>query len=258
MKSTHAVGLSIIAALFVWFASACTRPVDKTPPPSVPPILKPDDQGKKKPKPRPKPNVDSPDDADAGKASVGGPVAPDGTHVQLDMPKDLHLRNCGGSDGAGLCVFTSLSHSAMWQNIPLLMGFRDYMKRYPGGGYPSKVTSYINKIAKEKNLPVPEYIQVESNDLEILKLACRTGRMPGITYSFSPSGRYGGGRISHMVTLVHAGVGKSGEWWAILDNNYPGTLEWMNESEFRRTYTGGSRGWAVIFLSPGPPPAPKN
>lgn len=59
---------------------------------------------------------------------------------------------------------------------------------------------------------------VEGSDLERLKLACRTGRMPGVTYAFSPTGRYGGARIAHMVNLVHA----DDQWFAVLDNNYPG------------------------------------
>jgi len=46
--------------------------------------------------------------------------------------------------------------------------------------------------------------------------------------------------------------------WAILDNNYPGTIEWMTEDQFRRAYTGLGGGWAVILLAPGPPPPPWN
>jgi hypothetical protein len=191
----------------------------------------------------------------AALGQVAGPMAPDGkTQVALDLPRALHLRNSAGTDGAGLCVFTSISHSARWQNLPLLQNFRDYMKRYPGGGWPERVDQMITRIARELNQPKPEYVQVTGTNLDVLRLAVKTGRMPGVTYSFSPTGRYGGRRIAHMVSLVHAG---EGGWWAILDNNYPGTLEWMTEEQFRRTYTGGQSGWAVILLNPGPPPPPK-
>jgi hypothetical protein len=46
----------------------------------------------------------------------------------------------------------------------------------------------------------------------------------------------------------------------VLDNNHPGPekLEWMSEAQFRRSYTGGASGWAVIPLRPGPPPVPRN
>ncbi len=179
---------------------------------------------------------------------------PDGTPVQLDLPVRLHLKNTGGSDGAGLCVFTSITHSATWQSVTALDHFRDWMTRYPGGGWPEKVDAMIAKITKEKSAPAVKYLQVEDDDLEILKLACRTGRMPGVTYSFSPSGRYGGQRIAHMVTLLHA----SDSWFCVLDNNFPGTYEWMTPAEFRRSYLGGGRsGWSVILLNPGPPPLPK-
>jgi hypothetical protein len=187
-------------------------------------------------------------------AVVNGRRFSDGTELQCDIPESLHLRNMGGSDGSGLCVFTSISHSARWQNVKVLQDFRDWMRSKPGGGYPSKVDRMILKLCSERSQPVPDYLQVEGTDLEILKKACRTGRAVCVTYSFSPTGRYGGGRIAHMVNLVHA----DDRHFVILDNNYPGAnaYEWLSPEEFRRTYTGGSQGWAVILLSPPPPPPP--
>lgn len=154
------------------------------------------------------------------------------------------------------CVFTSINHSAYWQNVEVLQKFRDWMTKHPGGGYPSKVDKMIKQVCQESGVPVPDYIQIEGGDLEPLKLACRTGRMPGITYCFSPSGRYGGQRIAHMVSLVHL----DDKWAAILDNNYPGEdkLEWLTIDEFKRTYMGNGGGWGVILLNPGPPPIPCN
>jgi hypothetical protein len=184
------------------------------------------------------------------------PVAPDGTPVQIDLPGPLQLRNKGGSDGAGLCVFTSINHAAYWHNVLCLQNFRDDMTKYPGGGYPQKVDKMVAVFAAKYQQPVPRYIQIESQDIEILKLACRTNRMPSITYSYSPSGRYRG-KIAHMVSLVAADAGPN-HLWAILDNNFPNSYEWMSEAEFRRTYLAGGQGWSVIFLGPGPPPVPSN
>jgi hypothetical protein len=186
-------------------------------------------------------------------AKINGPIAPDGTELALELPTSLNLKNKGGSDGAGLCVFTSISHSARWQNVQLLSNFRDWMTRYPGGGWPQRVDQMIAHIAAEQHISKPAYVQVTGSDLDVLRLAVKTGRMPGVTYSRSPTGRYGGQRISHMVSLVHA---SNGGYWAILDNNYPGTIEWMSEKQFRQTYTAGQSGWAVILLNPGPPPIP--
>lgn len=190
-------------------------------------------------------------------AQVGGTIAPDAkTEINCDLPASQHMKNVGGSDGAGLCVFTSIAHSARWQNVRVLEDFRDWMRRYPGGGYPEKVKAKITQICRERGVPEPEYIQVQGEDLEILKIACKSGRMPSVTYCFSPTGRYGGGKIAHMVSLVHADE----NWFCILDNNYPGVdkYEWLTPAEFRRTYTCGSGGWAVILLSPGPPPPQRN
>ncbi|MCS7166239.1 MAG: hypothetical protein RMI91_01835 [Gemmatales bacterium] len=183
-------------------------------------------------------------------ATIGGLRTPDGKAIRLDYPIERHLRNAVGRDGAGLCVFTSLTHAADWQNVEALQQFRDWMRQHPGGGWPEKVDAMITRLCRERGLPVPQYLQYQGNDISILKLACKTGRMPCVTYCFSPAGRYQGRRIAHMVNLLHADE----RWFAVLDNNFPGTVEWMNEEEFRRTFTGLGEGWAIILLAPSPPP----
>lgn len=178
----------------------------------------------------------------------------DGVSIDCPLPPDFHTKNVGGSDRAGLCVFCSMKHSGYWCLEPVFMGLFDYMKNFPGGGYPEKVTKMVEQYAREKGLPVPDYIQVTGMDLEVLKAACRSGRMPGVTYSHSPTGRYNGSRISHMVSLVHA----DDNYFVILDNNYvtgDKHLEWLSPEEFKKVY---SPGWAVIPLKPGPPYAPWN
>lgn len=186
-------------------------------------------------------------------ATVGGPVAPGGAEVQIDLPQQFHLRNRGGSDGAGLCVFASLKHAAVWQDVDALTNIFEWMFRHPGGGYPDKVDRVIAQICKEKNVPVPPYLQVQGKDLEILKKALASGRMPCVTYSYSPTHRYGG-RIAHMVNILHG----EGDLWCVLDNNFPKTYEWMDTREFSHSYLAGGSGWAVIFLDNGPPPIPEN
>lgn len=189
-------------------------------------------------------------------ASVGGKLSPDGKEIDVDLPDSQQMRNVGGSDGAGLCVYTSIAHAARWQNVEALEDFQKWMTKYPGGGYPEKVTKKISEICKSKGLPEPRYIQVEGGKemLDVMRAALKSGRMVSCTYSFSPSGRYGGGRISHMVNLVYLSETHA----CILDNNFPGTkaLEWITVDEFLRTFTGGRAGWAVILLDPGPPPFP--
>jgi hypothetical protein len=193
-----------------------------------------------------------------GIAQRGGLVSPDGKEeVNCDLPRHLHLKNKGGSDGAGLCVFCSLNHASYWQHVHVTEDIFKFMWTRPGGGYPGKVDAVIAAMAKAKAVEVPRYVQIENKDIEILKLACKTGRMPGVTYCFSPTGRYNGASyIAHMVNVVHA----TENWVAVLDNNYPGELEWMDPTTFRSVYTnrGKSNGWCVIFLDNGPPAPPKN
>lgn len=252
MTPMRIAGFSLLGGVLLWLAGQVVEGA-KTPPaaPVVPATPQPPDP---KPTPKRKPLLRP----WLVEASVGGPIAPDGTEVLIDLPASLQRKNTA-SKGLGNCVFTSIHHSALWQDVPALQEFPQWLitKGIPGGGYPSKVADLVPKIAKERGLPTPDFLQVESRDLEILKLACKTGRMPGVTYSRSPTGRYGGQKIAHMVSLVHA----SDAWFCVLDNNYigPTSLEWMTPSEFLATYTGGGgNGWAVILLDAGPPPCPRN
>lgn len=187
-----------------------------------------------------------------GKLSLGGPVGPDGkTEVATDLPVDQRMRNVGGRDGAGLCVFTSIMHSARWQNEQRLWNFQADMRKEPGGGYPSKVDTMIARYGKGT-----PYLQYEGRDPAVLKAALATGRMPGVTYNgHDPHYR---GSIAHMTNLVV--WDDAADLCAILDNNFVGEKElvWMSRAEFMQRWTGGGSGWAVILLAPPPPPPPKN
>ncbi len=191
-------------------------------------------------------------------SAQGGPVSPDGTEeISCDLPAKLHIRNVGGTDGAGLCVWASQQHTAYFQHVWAMQGVFDYMKTQKGGGWPERVDQITALLAKKAGVDTPAYVQVQAkNNLEILKLACRTGRMPGVTYSFSPTGNYNRQFINHMVTLVHA----SDKWFCILDNNFPSSYEWMDPQTFLNVHTrnGRENGWATIFLNDPPPAPPKN
>jgi hypothetical protein len=196
-------------------------------------------------------------------AQVGGAVAPDGkTELQADIPGDLQQRNIA-SRGLGCCVFRSIDHAARYQNVPALVHFPEWMVEHgvAGGGWPAKVDQLIPLIARDRGLPTPEYIQVEGPPekvLPVLKLAGSTGRMVCVTYSRSPTGRYNGQQIAHMVNSAACGAGPS-SLYAILDNNYIGeqNYEWLSEHEFIRA-CGPRSIWAVILLAPPPPRPPRN
>lgn len=184
----------------------------------------------------------------AGFQPSSSPDGPNGLRATVDLPTSQHMRNVGGSDGAGLCVFTSIQHSARWQNLIGLEGYREWMRRRPGGGYPQKVDSTLKAFCREKGVPVPEYVQHTGGDDSFLDLAMKTGRCPCVTYA----GRddfYSGG-IDHMINLVYLDQSSA----AVLDNNRPGTWLWMSRTEFLQRWRARGGGWAVVFLSPPPPP----
>jgi hypothetical protein len=194
----------------------------------------------------------------AGSAQVGGRIAPDGkTEIQIDLPGEYHRRNVS-SRGQGCCVQTSIGHSARWQNIPALIDFQKWVqeKGLTGGAGPSTVDNRLPRCCKDRGYPVAEYLQVRGKDTGILKAALKSGRFPAVTYSKSPTGRYRGSRIAHMVSMPHGDEDRV----AILDNNYPGdnAYEWMTWDEYMRICNLGGSFWAVILLDPGPPPLPWN
>lgn len=256
MNTDRLVILALAAAVAWWYYTSPSSQPTPQPAPTPPPCPGPGPCPAPNPPRPPRKPWGEPLPAPVG-ATVGGPKHADGTELACDLPGELHRKNTS-SKGLGNCVFTSIHHSALWQNVPALQEFPKWLieKGVPGGGYPSKVADLIPKICKDKGYPVPDFIQVESNDLEILKRACKSGRMPGVTYAVSPTGRYGGGRIAHMVSLVHA----DDKHFVVLDNNYIGAdkYEWMTPQEFLKAYSGGRQGWAVVLLAPPPPPPPRN
>jgi hypothetical protein len=188
-----------------------------------------------------------------GKLSTGGSIGPDAkTEVACDLPSDLLFRNTGGRDGAGLCVFASITYAALYQNESRLVGLFNAMKKERGGGWPEKVDQMIAKYGAGAS-----YLQYEGSDPGILKAALASGRMPCVTYN-GHDPHYGNHSISHMVNLVCYDDGA--DLAAIRDNNFtdPNDLVWMSIKEFLQRWKGGGGGWVVVLVAPPPPPPPRN
>lgn len=188
--------------------------------------------------------------AAAGFEPTTGPVSPDGKRATVDLPTSQHMKNVGGSDGLGLCVFTSVQHAERWQSIRALEGFRAWMERRPGGGWPQKLDQTIAQFCRDKGVPVPAYIQHTGGDEQFLELALKTDRVVCVTYAGRDD--FYRGRIAHMVNLAHL----DGERAAIIDNNRPGVWVWMSRAEFLARWRDMQGGWAVVFLAAPPPPHP--
>jgi hypothetical protein len=194
------------------------------------------------------------------KAKIGGNIAPDGkTEIQCDFPADKMRQNTT-SQGQGCCVWTSIHHAAVWQNCPAYQEAPAWIQAHaiPGAAGPADVQKYLPLIANDHGFAAPAIMNYRGSDLEILKLACKTGRVASALYTRSPTGRYDGEPISHFVNPLHA----DDKWVAVLDNNFigPDQIEWMSPEEFKKIWTsdGKTNGWLVILLTPPPPPPPHN
>lgn len=189
--------------------------------------------------------------AGSDRAIIGGRVDPS-SHVELaiDLPGSQHLHNKTGRDGSGLCVFASMDMAARWQHVQPLIGILEKMRSHAGGGWPDKVDSVIQEYYPGYH----DYAQAEGRNsgITLMEWAIRTNRMACVTYGYSE--RYGG-RVSHMVCLVHLDANRA----CILDNNFPGVdkYEWMDRDEFLRRWNMDG-GWAYVFFAPPPPPALTN
>jgi len=172
---------------------------------------------------------------------------PGGRVARASMPLTLYIRNTGGSDGAGLCVFTSIYHTGVYQGL-WLQDFRKWMERRPGGGWPEKVDRMLKQYCQEKNVSLPDYIHITGlKQMDLVEKAIASGRMVCITWGTDYS-HYNGQTIAHMVNCVHLDK----EWGAIVDNNFPREILWVKRPIFDSyaAWTGrrGSDGfWGIIF-----------
>lgn len=183
---------------------------------------------------------------------AGGPSL-NGEEVRCHLPTHRHKENKVGRDNLGLCVFTATEMSADWSHEVSLLGFRDWMTKKPGGGYPEKLDEMIRARCSELGVKVPEYVQHTGGSMDFLKRALDAGRYLAITYA-GQDGVFYNVPVDHMVNLVHL----SAKWAVIQDNNFPGKWLWMSPIDLERRWKARGGGWAVAFKKQGPPPIPIN
>lgn len=194
------------------------------------------------------------------KSSFVGGRTHGGEVLDCDLPDGEQIRNIGSHvDGAGMCVMSSIEMAARWHGMEQMRGLRDWCANDRGGAYPAKVDKQILAFCKAKGIAAPPYLQYEGPDPgPVIEAACKSGRMPCITYGQSP--RYNLPYIAHMTCAPKF----SGKFGVCLDNNFPGEnkYEWMDREELVRRVRWSPRGvgagWVFVWLTSPPPPSPKN
>lgn len=167
-----------------------------------------------------------------------------------------HVRNEGGSDGAGLCVIASLLEGGMAQGVPGLdvpgvdeesgqlvhgKGSRLWQaaKSRPGGYYPEKLEGLL-----QETMPGVGWYSHETADPSVLERLSRAGYRPGIT--MNTGAFYGYQDIAHYVALEHY---RAGGHAMIQDNNEPGIHRLMPSEELDRRFLDprSGVGWLAGF-----------
>lgn len=163
-----------------------------------------------------------------------------GERASAPIPPGQHVRNEGGSDGAGLCVISSMLANGQYQEVPGLEGakqsqFWQTAKSRPGGYGPDKLIGLIRE-----TLPGEKYASLLNASPEDLDRLSRAGYPIGGVMAW---GQGYPGRISHMISLAH--YRKDGNA-CIVDNNFPGEYHWMPAAEYDARFRANGS-WAFIW-----------
>lgn len=165
-----------------------------------------------------------------------------GVTANAPIPPELHIRNEGGSNGAGLCVISAILSNGMYQRVPGLEGGKRSLlwrtaKGRPGGYSPQKLEALLKEV-----LPGEKWLSVQGDATDVIERYNRLGYPAAATMS---TGRqYGYMPIHHFVQPVHADA----DLVCVVDNNDPGKYHWMPRAEYDRRYPDGLTGWTFIWL----------
>jgi hypothetical protein len=178
-----------------------------------------------------------------------------GSPASAPIPSKYHVRNEGGSDGAGLCVISSVLANGMYQGVPGLdrpgndeasgtqmpgkgSALWQGAKRAPGGYSDDKLEALV-----KRTVPGEPYASHLGTDPSVLDRLSREGYPIGVTMNTGEL--YNGHPIHHMVSLLHY---RSGGAACFMDNNdRPGVYRWISASAFARRWIDGGVGWAWIW-----------
>ena len=161
------------------------------------------------------------------------------TTANAPIPPALHLKNTGGSDGAGLCVPSSLTINGRYQGVPGIEDILPLARTRPGGYGPDKLAGLLRE-----TVPGEKYASYVGTDTAVLAKLSAQGLPVGATMNTGQL--YGYRPIHHMVSLAH--YDERADLACVVDNNEPGTFVWMKAREFARRWIDGGTGWAFVWL----------
>lgn len=167
-----------------------------------------------------------------------------GTMANAPIPPKYHVRNEGGSNGAGLCVISSLIQDGAYQSIGDLPTLKESAlwkaaKKAKGGYYPGKLEALLKAV-----MPDAKWFSWEGKTPELVKQYNAAGYPVATT--MNTGAQYGYAPIHHMISVAHL----DDQWACVVDNNDPGKYHWMPAAEYARRFPDGGNGWGFVWLPP--------
>ncbi|MDR3635310.1 MAG: hypothetical protein P4L84_16015 [Isosphaeraceae bacterium] len=172
----------------------------------------------------------------------------------VPIPPKYHVQNEGGSDGAGLCVISSLIQNGQYQGVPATRGGKNsplwrYAKARPGGYGPDKLRAAVDAVAPKEGFA--SYVGTNTAVLEKITVDRKTP----VGATMNTGGLYNYAPIHHMISLLH--FSRKDGTACVMDNNDQITRDergklravyrWMPANEFARRWIDGGIGWAWVW-----------
>ncbi len=153
---------------------------------------------------------------------------------QVALPASLHQKNWRGPLKQGSCVYASLTTHSRWQNNFELAG---WCEQQGDGEYGDRLKKKLDSIGVK-------HASTEQASTEFLDWCAATRR--GCILWWKPS---------HCCTFAGYVVRNGVTYCAVLDNNYPGEIEYHERTQFVRLWAGyGGFGLAVLGAPASPLP----
>lgn len=166
-----------------------------------------------------------------------------GVRANAPIPPEMHFKNTGGSDGAGLCVDTSMTIAGAYHGIADLWKLTQSAlmvdaRANPGGSWPEKLEREL-----KDHYPNEQWFMWESPTTEQVEafnaqgLAVCTTTNTGALYNYD--------YIYHYIVTIHL----DDVFAMIVDSNDPGRYHAMPRAEFDRRAPNPDKMWATVWLS---------